>query len=419
LKPRPKKSKPSGGQPGHQGYALQQAENPDETITHRPDHCEVCHRELGKIAGQIKERRQIHELPELRLRVIEHRVEAICCPACQHVTATHFPVGVDAPAQYGPQMQALAVYLSQFQVLPMERIQERCVDLLGCQLSEGTLANWIQEAARTLGPTMLILKRLLGLSQVNHVDETGARIKGVLHWFHVTATQWLTFYAWHRKRGQEAMDEIGILPHYTGRAIHDRLSSYDHYPCAHSVCGAHLLRDCLLVAEQDQQPWAQAMYELRVRMCQVAELWRAKGAQALPKAERDGLVLRYFEILQQGFAAHRMLAPPQSTPAPKKRGRPKQDDSKNLLDALLKRAEQVLAFLDDLAVPFTNDVIAYCTPSAWLACFVRRVWSLFVGWRKQRNPTAIGVIHGNTTSLPPIPDRLWADSIGLCGFTGG
>jgi transposase len=355
LKPKPKKTKSKGGQPGHPGHTLQQGETADEIITHRPEQCEACSRELGKVAGQIKERRQIHELPELRLRVIEHRVEAIGCPACQHVTTAPFPVGVDAPAQYGPQMQALAVYLSQFQLLPMERIQELCVDLLGCALSEGTLANWIAEAARTLGPTMLILKRLLGWSHVNHVDETGARIKGFLHWFHVAATPFLTFYAWHRKRGQEAMDEIGLLPDYTGRAIHDRLSSYDHYLCAHSICGAHLLRDCLGVAEDGKHPWAQAMYELLARMCQVAELWRATGATAVPQAERDGLVLQYFEILQQGFAAHRMLAPPQTPPAPKKSGRRKQDDSKNLLDALLKRAEQVLAFLDDLAVPFTNN----------------------------------------------------------------
>ncbi len=71
-----------------------------------------------------------------------------------------------------------------------------------------------------------------------------------------------------------------------------------------------------------------------------------------------------------------------------------------------------------LTLPWSNDGVAYCTPSAWLACVVRRVWSLCVGWRKQGNPTAIGLIHGNATSSPPSPDRLWADSIGVCGFTG-
>jgi hypothetical protein len=136
----------------------------------------------------------------------------------------------------------------------------------------------------------------------------------------------------------------------------------------------------------------------------------------VPRMERDEWVTQYFEILVSGFAAQLALV---SAEVIKRRGRQKQSAAKNLLDDLLRRADQVVAFLDDLSVPFTNDLTAYCTPSAWLACFVRPMWGPFVGWRKQRNPTAIDVIHGNATCSPPIPDRLWADSIGLCGFTGG
>ncbi len=417
--PRKKSGKPSGGQRGHQGHAMSQIARPDQVITHRPGHCDVCHCELSEVAGQLKERRQVHELPVLRLVVTEHQVETITCPACGHLTAGTFPVGVEALAQYGPRMRALAVYLSQFQLLPLARIGELVTDLWGCQLSEGTVATWIAEAARTLEPSMVTLKRWLVASRLDHVDETGIRVKGLLRWMHVTATTWLTLYSWHKKRGQEAIDAIGVLPQYQGRAMHDRWHSYDHYSCQHSVCGAHLLRDCRFVTEQEKRPWAQAMHDLLLQMKETAETLRAQGAKAVPQAERDALVLQYFEVLQQGFVEHFALAPPGRSSTPKKPGRKTQDASKNLLDALLSRADQVLAFLDDLSIPFTNDVIAYCTPSAWLACFVRRVWSLFVGWRKQRNPTAIGMIHGNATSSPPIPDRLWANSIGLCGFTGG
>jgi transposase len=253
LKPRRKSGRSKGGQPGHQGHNLEQVAAPDQVITHRPPHCEACQSELPELAGQLKERRQVLDLPELRMLVTEHRVEGICCPACQHVTPAGFPAGVDAPVQYGPQVQALAVYLSQFQLLPMGRVCELVGDLWGSQLSEGTLTNWIAEAAGTLEPTLHTLKRLLLASHLNHLDETGGRIKGLLHWFHVCATPWLTLYCWHHKRGQQAMDAIGILPHYEGRAMHDRWSSYDQYACAHSVCGAHLLRDCLFVAEHDQQ----------------------------------------------------------------------------------------------------------------------------------------------------------------------
>jgi transposase len=325
-------------------------------IAHRPTHCEACQSDLRQEVGHLKERRQIHELPELRLVVTEHQVEAICCPACQHLTSAPFPAGVDAPAQYGPRVQALAVYLSQFQLLPMERISELFADLQLGQISQGSLANWIAEAARILEPTTHTLKRLLLGSRLDHVDETGGRVKGVLHWFHVNATKWLTLYSWHRKRGQEAMDTIGILPQYAGRAIHDRLSSYDDYSCQHSVCGAHLLRDCLWVAEREKQLWAKAMYELLQGMAKAAEQWRTQGAKTLPQAERDEWIAQYFSVLADGFAAHLAQAPPSGDPQPKKPGRPKQSDSKNLLDAFLKRAEQVLAFLDDLSIPFTNNL---------------------------------------------------------------
>lgn len=149
AKTRQKSGKPSGGQAGHQGHALQQVATPDQVITHRPGECEACQCELREVEGQVKECRQVYELPPMRLRVSEHRVETICCPVCQHRTSGQFPAEVRAPAQYGPQVQALAVYFSQFQLLPMERIGELFADWWGCPLSEGTLVTWIGEAART------------------------------------------------------------------------------------------------------------------------------------------------------------------------------------------------------------------------------------------------------------------------------
>lgn len=356
VKPRKKSDKSSGGQKGHQGHVLLQVATPDRVIKHRPTLCEVCQGDLQEEIGQLKERRQLHDLPDLRLQVTEQQVEAIRCPACQHLTSGTFPAGVNAPAQYGPRVQALAVYLSQFQLLPMERIGEIFTDLFECHLSEGSLTNWIAQASRTLVPTIHTIKEWLLACTLEHTDETGIRIKGLLHWMHVNATRWLTLYSWHRKRGQEAMDEIGILPRFGGRAMHDRLSSYDHYLCEHSICGAHLVRDCLFVAEQEKQPWAQKMVDLLLAMNKAAEQWRAQGAQALPQAERQEWIAQYFAVLACGFAPYCSHAPPDATILPRRPGRKKQDASKNLLDTLLKRAEQVLHFLEELSVPFTNNL---------------------------------------------------------------
>ncbi len=148
--------------------------------------------------------------------------------------------------------------------------------------------------------------------------------------------------------------------------------------------------------------------------------WREQGATRLPTLERDEWVSQYFDVLARGFAAQPL---PALDEPPKRRGRRKQTSSKNLLDDLLRRADQVLAFLDDLSIPFTNDVIAYCTPSAWLASLLNLTFILVMrvlaGRWEQHDPTAISMVHGNAPSSPPIPDRLWRHSIGLSGLGGG
>jgi hypothetical protein len=216
--------------------------------------------------------------------------------------------------------------------------------------------NWIAQAARTLEPTIQRIKTLLQSGSFLHADETGIRLKGLLHWVHVASTRFLTLYGWHRKRGQEALEQMGVWPQFAGRAMHDRWISYDRYPCAHSVCGAHLLRDCLFVAEQERQPWAQEMFDLLLTMSRVTESFRVQRVKALPQAERERWIAQYFAVLASGFAAHAAQAPPENRRAPKQTGRKKQQASKNLLDALLKRADQVLGFLEDLSVPFTNNL---------------------------------------------------------------
>lgn len=353
---RKKSGKSSGGQQGHQGHSLLQVQTPDSVITHRPKRCEQCERDLQEEMGRVAERRQIHDLPDLRLQVQEHQVEEISCPACQHCTRASFPAGVDVPAQYGPRVQALAVYLSQFQLLPLERACEALSDLCQCALSQGTLVNWVAQAASTLEPSIQRIKTWLLAGSLLHADETGIRIKGRLHWVHVASTRFLTLYGWHRKRGQEALEHIGVWPQFAGRAMHDRWSSYDRYACVHSVCGAHLLRDCLFVAEQEKQPWAHKMIEVLLLMLQVTEHFRTQGAKALPKEVRDDWIAQYFDVLASGFAAYAAQAPPETSLLPKRAGRKKQEASKNLLDALLKRADQVLGFLEDLSVPFTNNL---------------------------------------------------------------
>jgi transposase len=349
---RPSEKRP-GGQPGHPGQTLLMREHPEEVVRHRPDVCQQCGEEFHTLAGTVVERRQVLDVPEIRLRAQEHQIEAITCPHCQARNQGSFPASVKAPVQYGPNLQALAVYLNQGQLLPTARTCETLEALCGCQLSEATLIQWASVAAERLAPTMERIADLLVASPLQHGDETGIRIYGMLHWLHVNCTRFLTHLAWHESRGKLAMKEIGIWPRFTGRGMHDRLASYDAYGSAHSLCGAHLLRDCAAVAEQEHQPWATEMHDFLLDLHEACQQWRELGQTCLPAIERDEWVVRYFEILAAGYAAQ---PPPAPSPTKRGKGRRKQSKAKNLLDALLGRADQVLAFLHDLRLPFSNNL---------------------------------------------------------------
>lgn len=242
-------SKAKGGQAGHVGHLLEMVQTPAEGVIHRPSHGEACQCERRTAAGEIQARRHIPDLPVLRLVVTEQHVESLTGSRCQQQTVGSFPSGVQAPAKSGPSVQALAVSWSPSHLLPMERLGEVFLDLLSCRVSEGTVANGRQEAARTLAPTMLVLKRVVQAHAHDHGEETAARVTGRVHGFPVHSPRWFTLSHGHRQRGQKARDAIGIVPASTGRAIPDRCSSADHDAGAHRVCGAHLFRDGLLIAE--------------------------------------------------------------------------------------------------------------------------------------------------------------------------
>jgi len=348
---RPSGKRP-GGQAGHPGHTLLMGEQPDEVVRHRPEVCSQCNEDLRAVPGSVAERRQVLDMPEIRLLAHEHQIEAICCPACHSRNLGSFPVAISAPVQYGPNLQALAVYLHQGQLLPTARTCETLASICGCQISEGTLLQWSELAAERLAPTVGYIAELLVASQFQHADETGIRVYGMLHWLHVNCTRFLRHLDWHASRGGEAMDEIGIWPRFAGRGMHDRWASYDAYDCAHSICGAHLLRDCAAVAEQEHQPWAVEMQDFLLDLHDACQEWRLLQLPSVPTVERDEWVARSFEIVAAGYAAQ---PPPPVSCAGSRKGRPKQSKAKNLLNALLRRAEQVLALLDDLRIPFTNN----------------------------------------------------------------
>jgi transposase len=299
----------------------------------------------------VRERRQVQDVPPLRLVVREHQVVHVRCPACQTVNVGTFPPEAVSRAQYGPRLRALAVYLVEQQLVPYARVRALLADLLGVTVSLGTLVCWVQQAAQALEPVEAQVKAALTRMPVLHSDETGVRRAGALAWAHVASTARLTHYAIHSKRGNEAMAAIGILPQFTGVSVHDGWKPYcAHTSCRHALCNIHHLRELTFLEEQYHQTWARELKGLLLEMKAAVEQARATGRTALVATVRDAFVARYDAVLATGHAAN-----PPPARSPRQRGRVKQTPAQNLLERLWLGQDQVLAFLDDLTIPFDNN----------------------------------------------------------------
>ncbi len=350
---RQKSGKKSGGQLGHRGETLHLVATPDELVEHRPTVCAACQTPLDETAPAVGyERRQVHELPPVRLVIREHRALRVRCPHCAQVSVGAFPAEAPSRAQYGPRLRALAVYLVEQQLVPYARVRELFVELLGAHVSEGTLLRWVQQGAAALVPVEAAIKAALIRAPVLHSDETGVRRAGQLAWAHVASTARLTHYAIHPKRGQEATDAIGILPAYRGVSVHDGLRSYGAYTqCRHALCNIHHLRELTFVEETSHQAWATKLKGLLLEMKAAVEQARSRGEPRLGPVERDAYVACYEELMAEGLAAN----PPPERPPGQKKGRIKQSPARNLLERLWMGQDAVLAFLDDLTIPFDNN----------------------------------------------------------------
>ncbi|MCB0174322.1 MAG: IS66 family transposase [Anaerolineae bacterium] len=349
---RQKGQRPKGGQPGHQGNTLKMVAEPDHVETHRVTSCPHCQTELSDIEATGHEKRQVFDVPPVRIEVTEHQAEIKQCPACGQPVTGEFPSHVSQPVQYGPRLKAQASYLNNYHFIPLARTEELMTDFYGQSPSEPVIIEANQQLAHQTEPSRASIKQQLLTAHVAHFDESGLRVEGQLHWLHVVSTPELTLYHVHRKRGQAGMAAGGVLSEFQGGAVHDHWPSYLKFDnCRHYFCNAHHLRELQFILEQYQQPWAAEMAQLLLDIKAEVE-GTPPPAMSLPAERLAHYEAKYDKLIAKGLAAH----PPPDIPSPKKRGRPKQSPPKNLLDRLQTHQSGVLAFMYDFRVPFDNNL---------------------------------------------------------------
>ncbi len=353
---RRKSNKAAGGQQGHAGKTLEFSAEPDEVISHRPECCRHCQEPFDPAqAAEGVNKRQVHDLPPLRLIVTEHQSESLRCRHCQQLSAGNFPETVTARAQYGSGVRQLALYLKIQQLIPYDRSRQFFADLFDANLSTGTLQNIVNQAAATLEPTLEEIKEALRDGELLHCDESGFYINGKRHWLHVASNEYLTYYLAHPKRGREAIEALAILPYFQGTTIHDFWASYQPYDrCKHGLCNTHHLRDLIAIGEAGPfQVWAFRFHSFLLRIKAIVDHQRALGATAFAPEKLQQLNRLYDRLVSAALAAN----PPPPDGWPKgKRGRAKKSKARNLAERFERHRSQVLAFAYDFKVPFDNNL---------------------------------------------------------------
>jgi len=349
---RPLSKRKPGGQKGHLGFTLKMVDNPDHSVLYPVNKCQRCGRCLADEIPIDVERRQVFDIPRIQMEVTEHQAQIKECSHCGHLNKATFPEQVKAPVQYGLRLKAIAVYLRQYQLLPYNRSRELLRDLFSTDLSEGTLTNITDTCSECLQEPVKQIRKQLEQSSVVNFDETGSSVDGKRQWLHAASSPNLTYYEIHPKRGSHAMDQIGILPNFNGRAIHDFWKPYFKYDCNHGLCNAHHLRELIFLHEQHDQRWAKDMIECLVDIKKAVD--EAKGStDILFKEQIQKFEARYQTILDKGYNENPL---PKKKSTKKKRGRRKKTKARNLLERLDNHRKEALAFMYDFTIPFDNNL---------------------------------------------------------------
>ena len=121
-------------------------------------------------------------------------------------------------------------------------VKEMFKGLLSIDLSVGSLINFVKETGEGLTAFEEHVNMCLKSADVVHSDETGIQIEGKINWMHLVSNHEYTYLHANKSRGLKAIEQMDILPNFTGVLVHIPFRSYfDDWKFKYSLCNAHIL----------------------------------------------------------------------------------------------------------------------------------------------------------------------------------
>jgi transposase len=385
--------KPSPKSRVHAGAHRPLYPNPTRCEAIRVEYCPHCRADLGKVEQAAVQTYDRVEIPEITPDVTRVVLHGGVCPCCAGRFKAAAPAGLEPGSPFGPNLRAFVLYLRFGQAIPFERLARLLRDLFGLEISEGALANVLQDSAPAFAAQTGLIKQRLLASTVLASDETSVRVGKRTFWTWVFHHADSACFVIRPSRGKAVVREFlgEVRPAIW---ISDRLGAQRGWATRdQQVCLAHLLRDIQYAIDAGDAAFAPGLKHLLQRAVRIAHR-RPRLA--------DATLAAYHGRLQRALDELLKIVP--DTKAGLK------------LQRIIKRFRQSLfVFLTDRAVSPTNNgseqALRPCVIFRKITNGFRSVWGadLYADIRsvlETARRRGVGILHALRLTLngQPLPN---------------
>ena len=202
-----KKKRKPGGQPGHQGKTRKGFAQIDRVEILQSSVCSHCGQE-GLSDQPVKvDSRQVAQLVEKPIEVVEYHRYHCRCSHCGEVTSASWSSQMIPGQDLGVKLPAFLGWLGNYGHLPYEKQQELLWELGKIEIGDRTIVATNQRVEKAINPSVEQLSQWVKTTQpAIHVDETPWPVKGVKEWLWVFTNQLFCLFRAADTRGRAELE---------------------------------------------------------------------------------------------------------------------------------------------------------------------------------------------------------------------
>lgn len=347
---REKSGKKRGGQSGHKKHSLSpfSADEVNEVEQFMLDACPDC----GSSSLTFLEKRE-KDILDYEVRVIKKRNSFYVyqCDDCGHIVHSPIPLNLKENIQYGGNVQALALSLTNIGFVSINRTRKIIEGLTSgaIRLSEGFICKLQQRAYDALAPFESEARMFCISSKYLCWDDTVIFINTMRACLRFYGNEQIAFFVAHEKKDRASIDDDSILAALSEDTVvvHDHvvMNYNDDFQFTNAECNQHVQRDLQKLHDISHLPWPLALKELIASTIHDRNTLVEQGIHEFTKEYIAEFHRKLDQILSEAEIEHAETI-----------GHYYESDDLNLIKRIRKYRDSYFRWLTDFNIPPTNNL---------------------------------------------------------------